>query len=408
MPECFPQYEAGSCPEEGGVGEVRRQMSRVAAMLWVTAGVLAWLSAVLPRPVSYQPIGVMATGTLALLVAAGIFLVGRHITPLMHFFIVLAGVQLITVGAYFFGPQASPFAAMLYVWAGAYAFYFFGRRLAVVVIITIGANYAAVIVLQLGNGFPLTRWLVVMTTVVVTSVLVSHLVEQHALQLAREREQQAREREQQARLAVAKERVRIARELHDVVAHHVSVMGIQAAAARRVFDQRRQDALAALASIETTGRQAIIDLHQLVGLLRHDDETDDPNLVPQPGLKQLPALIDQIQESGLPVTLVIEGGPRPLTEAMELSAFRIVQEALTNTLKHARAAHAWVSIRYHDHGVELEVLDDGCGPPSIRLSGGEGLVGMRERVALHDGHLEAGARPGGGFRVHATLDGQAR
>lgn len=408
MPELFPRDEAGFCPEEGGVGEVRGQMSRVAAMLWATAGVVAWLSAVLPRPVDYQPIGVMAVGTLALFVAAGIVLAGRHITPLMHFFIVLAGVQLITVGAYFFGPQASSLAAMLYVWAGAYAFYFFDRWLAIFVVVAIGANYAAVIVLQLGNGFPLTRWLVVMATVVVTSVLVSHLVEQHALQLARQRKQQAREREQQARLAVAKERVRIARELHDVVAHHVSVMGIQAAAARQVFDQRRQDALAALASVETTSRQAITDLHQLVGLLRHDDETDDPKLVPQPGLKQLPALIDQVQESGLPVTLVIEGNPRPLTEAVELSAFRIVQEALTNTLKHAGPARAWVSIRYHNRRVELEVLDDGCSPPSIRLSGGEGLVGMRERVALHGGHLEAGARPGGGFRVHATLDGQAR
>ncbi len=390
-------------------------MSRVAAMLWATAGVVGWLSAVLPRPVGYQPLGVVAASTLALLVAAGMFLAGQHITSLMHFFIVLAGVQVITVAAYFFGPEASPFTAMLYVWAGAYAFYFFRRRLAISVVIAIGANYAAVIVLQPGNNFPLTRWLFVMTTVVVTSALVSYLVEQDALQLAREREQQAREREQQtrereqqARLAVAEERVRIARELHDVVANHVSVMGIQAAAARRVFDQRRQDALAALASIETTSRQAITDLHQLVGLLRHDDETDDPNLAPQPGLKQLPALIDHMHEAGLPVTLAIEGNPRPLPAAVELSAFRIVQEALTNTLKYAGPAQAWVSIRYHDRGVDLDVLDDGCGPLSIRPSGGDGLVGMRERVALHGGHLEAGARPGGGFRVHATLDGQAR
>jgi len=382
-------------------------MSRVAAMLWATGGVVAWLSAVLPRPVDYRPIGVMVAGTIGLLVAAGMFLAARHITPFMHFFVVLAGVQVITAATYFAGPQVSPFAAMLYVWAGAYAFYFFRRQLAIFVVVSIGANYAAVIVLQAGNNFPLTRWLIVMTTAVVTSALVSYLVEQHALQLAQEREQQAREREQQARLAVAEERVRIARELHDVIAHHVSVMGIQAAAARLVFDQRRQDALAALTSIETASRQAITDLHQLVGLLRHDDETDNPDPAPQPGLEQLPALIGQMGEAGLPVTLTIEGKPRPLPKTMELSAYRILQEALTNTLKHAGPAQAWVSIRYHDRGVELEVLDDGWGPPSTQSSGGNGLVGMRERVALHGGHLEAGARPGEGFRVHATLDGQA-
>jgi signal transduction histidine kinase len=217
-----------------------------------------------------------------------------------------------------------------------------------------------------------------------------------------------REREQQAQLALAQERVRIARELHDVIAHHISVMGIQAAAARRIFDHRREDALAALTAIETASRQAIGELHQLVGLLRRSDKTDEPDVAPQPGLAQLPALIAEIREASLHVELIIEGEQRALPPSVELSAYRIIQEALTNTLKHAGAAHAWVRLRYTSTGVELEVLDDGTGPPPIPRPGGNGLVGMRERVALHGGHLETGARPNGGFRVYATLDGQRR
>ena len=382
-------------------------MPRIAAALWAAGGVVAWLSVVLPHPVGFQPAGVAAVGMVALLVAAAMFLAGRRITPLMHFVIVLSSVQVITVAAYFAGPQVSPFAVMLYVWAGTYAFYFFRRALAIVIVATIAAADAALIALQAGNTFPLTRWLIVVTTVAVTSGLVSHLVEQHTAQLLRERQQQAREREQRARLAVAQERARIARELHDVVAHHVSVMGLQAAAARRVLDQRREDAVLALASIEAASRQAMTELHHLVGLLRSEEKTDDLETAPQPGLDQLPTLVADMRKAGLSVALTIEGQQRPLPPAVELSAFRIVQEALTNTLKHAGPARAWVNIRYRGDGVELEVLDDGQGPLPTPEAGGNGLVGMRERVNLHGGHLHAGPRPGGGFRVHATLNGRA-
>lgn len=218
----------------------------------------------------------------------------------------------------------------------------------------------------------------------------------------------AQEREQRARLAVAEERVRIARELHDVLAHYVSVMGIQAAAARRVLDRCREEAVAALASIETTSRQAMTDLHHMVGLLRREDETPakGDGLAPQPGLEQLPALITAMREAGLAVELQIEGDPQSLPAAVQLSVYRIAQEALTNTLKHAGPAQARVTIRHHDGGVELEVLDDGQGPPANPPVGGNGLVGMRERVVLHGGQLEAGPRPEGGFRVHAVLDGR--
>jgi signal transduction histidine kinase len=230
-------------------------------------------------------------------------------------------------------------------------------------------------------------------------------------ELHRRAAQLAQEREHCARLVVAQERVRIARELHDVLAHHVSVMGIQATAARRVFDHRREDAVAALTTIETASRQAMHELHHLVGLLRHSDDTDDTDdrdVAPQPGLGQLPALVAEIRKAGLPVQLIIEGDQRPLPSTVELSAYRIIQEALTNTLNHAGPAHAWIRLRYRNTGLELEVLDNGHGPPPTPPTGGNGLVGMRERVTLHGGHLETGARPEGGFRVHATLDRQSR
>ena len=398
VPERFPLHCVGSL-EESKVGQSKGQMSRIAATLWSAAGVAAWLSAVLPRPLGYWAPGVAAAGTVGLLAAAGMLLMARHITPLMHFFIVLAGIQVITIAAYFAGPQGSPFTAMLYVWAGTYAFYFFRRSLAIIVVVAIGLNYAALIAVQTGNNFPLTRWLLVMITVVVTSALVSYLVEQHTLQLARQREQQAR-------LAVAEERVRIARELHDVVAHHVSVMGIQAAAARQVLPRRPEDAVAALTSVEAAGRQAMGELHQLVGLLRHDG-TDSCDRMPQPGLRQLPVLVTGMRQAGLAVDLQIKGHQWMLPPALELSAFRIVQEALTNTLQHAGPVRTLVTIRYRDRdGVEIDILDDGQHQQQTSQSGGNGLVGMRERVNLHGGHLEAGPRPEGGFRVHAVLNGQ--
>jgi len=210
------------------------------------------------------------------------------------------------------------------------------------------------------------------------------------------------ERAVNARRAVLEERVRIARELHDVVAHHVSVMGVQAGVARRLFDRDPTEAVAAIGSVETASRQAIADLQQLVGVLRRQEEGDD--LAPQPSLQRLPELVEHMRQAGLPVQLTVKGRPTPLPAGVELSAYRIIQEALTNTLKHAGPARAGVTVRYGNGSVELEVVDDGQGPPPGRPRiGSKGLVGMRERVSLYGGRLDAGARPGGGFRVHAVL-----
>jgi signal transduction histidine kinase len=210
------------------------------------------------------------------------------------------------------------------------------------------------------------------------------------------------EREVNARRAVLEERVRIARELHDVVAHHVSVMGVQAGVARRLFDRDPPEAAAAIGSVETASRQAIADLQQLVGVLRRQEEGDD--LAPQPSLQRLPELVEHMRQTGLPVKLTTTGKPQQLPAGVELSAYRIIQEALTNTLKHAGPAQAAVTVRYDNGAVEVEVVDDGQGPPPARQgTGGKGLVGMQERVRLYGGRLEAGARPGGGFRVYAVL-----
>jgi signal transduction histidine kinase len=210
------------------------------------------------------------------------------------------------------------------------------------------------------------------------------------------------EREERARLAVALERARIARELHDVIAHSVSVMVVQAAAERRVLGQEREQTRDVLEMIERTGRQALVELRRMLGVLR---KTDDPlQLAPQPGLADLDVLLDQVREAGLPVALHIEGNRVPLPVGVELSAYRIVQEALTNTLKHAGRAQAVVTLRYLIGSLELNVVNDGEGLGAASASnGGHGLNGMRERVAMLGGSLHAGPRQNGGFAVTASL-----
>jgi signal transduction histidine kinase len=219
-----------------------------------------------------------------------------------------------------------------------------------------------------------------------------------------ERERRAqlaeRERDVAAREAVVEERARIARELHDAIAHHVSVMVVQAGAERRTLDTNAPTR-EVLETIERTGRGALTEMRRLLGMLR--DEGHDP-LTPQPGLADVPALVGQLRDAGLPVRLQVDGDRRELPVGIELSAYRIVQEALTNALKHAGDARATVFVRYGGDSVELEITDDGAGGGRARESeGGHGLVGMRERVALCGGRFQAGRNPAGGFTVRALL-----
>jgi len=227
---------------------------------------------------------------------------------------------------------------------------------------------------------------------------------QHQLQTEalRERSQQLeRERELSTRLARADERQRIARELHDVVAHSVSVMVVQAGAARTLVGRDSERAATALLAVEASGRQALGELRHLLGLLTDADA--EPTLAPQPGLDQLGPLIERVNQSGLSVDLGIDGMRRPLSPGLDLTAYRIVQEALTNALKYARGARTQVHVDFGEKELRVEVVDGG-GTSLDGVSGaGRGLLGMRERVAIYDGELEAGPRPEGGFAVRARL-----
>jgi signal transduction histidine kinase len=216
-----------------------------------------------------------------------------------------------------------------------------------------------------------------------------------------------RERDLRARQAVADERTRIARELHDVVSQALGVIVMQAGGAGSVPGLEEADAKAVLSTIEQTGRQAFAEMRRLVGVLRDDDET--AALAPQPTVGEIPALLARLGSAGLDVDLEIAGTQRDAPAGVELSAYRIVQEALTNTLKHAGAAHATVRLVWSQDHLDVEVSDDGPAagvtvPPRVRAdSGGKGLVGMRERVMLFGGELEAAPSPHGGYRVAARL-----
>lgn len=229
-----------------------------------------------------------------------------------------------------------------------------------------------------------------------------------------------RERESAARTAVDAERARIAAELHDIVSHNVSLMVVQAGAAREVLATLPGEAEAALTAVESAGRTAMTELRHLLGLLAPaqdgDDEPYGGDLAPQPSLSRLSPLIDRIAFAGLPVEVRISGDPRPLPTGIDVTAYRIIQEALTNALKHGHGAKAEVTVRYAEQWLRVEVLNSGPSvlsgdapvppvrPPAERTRGaGRGLIGLRERVAVYGGHLDARRRLGGGYRVRARI-----
>jgi signal transduction histidine kinase len=209
-----------------------------------------------------------------------------------------------------------------------------------------------------------------------------------------------REREAAARIAVAEERARIARELHDIVAHAMSVMVLQVGAVRHKLPQVLDEDREALGRVEQAGRTALTEMRRLLGAMRSDGEGVD--LGPQPGLDAIDPLLDDVSRAGLPVRLHVDGEPIPLPRAIDLSAYRIVQEGLTNALKHAHATRADVTVRYQSDALELEVVDDGQGPATTNGLG-HGLVGIRERVTIYGGQMSAGATPAGGFLLRARL-----
>jgi signal transduction histidine kinase len=245
--------------------------------------------------------------------------------------------------------------------------------------------------------------------VVAVAWLLGHFAHNYRAYAARLEERTAeleRAREALARRAVTEERLRLARELHDVVAHAMSVIAVQSGVGAHVATTQPKEARKALAAIEATSRAALTELRRLLGVLRQEDEPHG-GLAPMPGLADLEGLLAEVAKAGLAVKLQVHGTRPPLPAGVDLSAYRIVQEALTNVVKHAGPAHAQVVVGYGDQEVTVEIIDDGRGAVTSVTDGragtGHGLIGMRERVAAFGGDLEVGPRPHGGFRVAARL-----
>ena len=333
----------------------------------------------------------------------------------------LAAISLVTAGALLFRRRA-PFAAPLVVAAGALVFtaldpvaaYDTDSMFLVLILAAWAAGalldqrQAAVALLAiLVSGWtvflraPDVPWTELLwLSFPLTGIFVISAAAARHSERARLAEERAQRSEEEAKRAVGEERARISRELHDVVAHSVSVMTVQASAVRRLLKPEQEREREALQVVEDTGRQALTEMRRLLGIMR--EEGVSAERAPQPGLATIRDLVEHVREAGLPVELTVEGEPVRLPPGVDLSAYRIVQEALTNALRHAGPARAWVAVRYGGDDVEIEVENDGRSD-SDGEAGGHGLVGMRERVALCGGELKAGPRKGGGFSISARL-----
>jgi signal transduction histidine kinase len=278
-----------------------------------------------------------------------------------------------------------------------------------------GRVIAAGAMLELGIVLAVARWaetavvpaFVLLTGMATAAVVLGLNVRTRRAYLATledRAEQLERERDQQGRLAAAAERARIAREMHDIVAHNLSVMIALADGAGYMSEQDPKRAAGAMEQVSETGRHALGEMRRLLGVLREDEAAA---LAPQPGLADLEPLLEQVRAAGLTARLETSGAPVALGAGAELTVYRLVQEALTNTLKHAGAdAHATVRLHYDATGVDVEVTDDGHGRARV-AAGGQGLNGMRERAAVYGGEIEAGPAPGGGWRVRTRLGSPA-
>ena len=272
-------------------------------------------------------------------------------------------------------------------------------------LIGLGLAFAALAIIGAADPAPVGVDVVIISLIIVMVWLFGFGLSRK-LEAAREAEERAARvelrRAEEARAAVAEERARIARELHDVVGHAVSVMTVQASGVRRLLNPDQVREREALEIVEQTGREALAEMRRLVGVLRRPEEA--PALAPQPSLQYLDQLVENAREAGLPVEVRIEGEATELPAGVDLTAYRLVQEGLTNAMKHAKASRAEILVRYGADAVELQVTDDGRGFSDGRAdSGGHGLVGMRERVAVYGGELEAGPGPNGGYTLRARL-----
>jgi signal transduction histidine kinase len=302
-----------------------------------------------------------------------------------------------------FSPGIAGFGLLVAMYSVA-AYEVRARRLAFLVVA--GLGFVAGFVVFGVTGNPRSFAITVPSLFFVAAWLIGDYLRTRRAYVAQLEERAARlerERDQDRRLAADEERTRIARELHDVVAHDVSVIAIQAGAARAVQASKPEAAAQALGLIETTARETLIELNRLLGVLRGGNGVT-PDRSPQPGIGQLAGLVEQLRAAGLEVDARVEGEARPLPPALDLSAYRILQEATTNVLKHARARRVDIRVHYAEGMLALDVRDDGPGDwRNFNSSSGHGLIGMQERVALFGGQFRAGRDPAGGFSVHARL-----
>jgi signal transduction histidine kinase len=325
---------------------------------------------------------------------AALLLPARRVWPVPVFFVVLGlAAAAMAIGAS--RVAYLPVAVAIYAVAVLPS-----RRFALGALLTSAAVIVWTVAVSPGVGPPDTG-----LGLTVTSIVVVAAVWAIGVAVREQRRYAAELRTVAARRAVADERLRIARELHDVVAHGMSVIAVQAGVANYVVDSRPEEARRALRSIEETSRAGLLELRQILAVLRSDE--DSPDLGPAPGLDELPTLLARTGTAGIPVTLEVRGLRRPLPPGIDLSAYRIVQEALTNVVKHAGPAHGRVVLDYRPDALVIDVTDDGLGGPSLAAGGkcgaGHGIVGMRERAGLYGGELTAGPRPDVGYAVHALL-----
>jgi signal transduction histidine kinase len=333
----------------------------------------------------------------ALALLAALPLVARRRYPLATFWVVLAASELYHVNSGF-NPTFTLAACVIAAYSAImYSPYRVPAMVSAVVAAALIAGRHSKTVPTLGSG--LATFLLLIPTGLAANAI--HMWRQRVHNLEAEREAATRR-------AVEQERSRIARELHDVVTHNVSVMVVQAGAARKVMDAAPDQAREALLAVESGGRAAMAELRHVMGLLTMSSDGPDPatetDLAPQPGLDQVAALAARIRDTGVPVELTTTGPPAALPAGAELAAYRVVQEALTNTVKHAAGASVRIAIEYTPDAVHVEVTDTGGTSAAPAGSGnGRGLIGLRERLAVYGGTLAAGRRPTGGYRVRAVI-----
>ena len=332
---------------------------------------------------------------IALLVGMSVPVVVRRRLPIAAW--LMAGVLGTIYGAAEFPDPRLPYGPLIVLYTvAAYT----SARIAVWAgVVTLAAVAAGMII---DPGDDVLDWLVSLLLVTTTWLIGNNVRTQRAYaeEMGARAARLERERQAEAERAVAEERLRLAREFHDVAAHHVSVIALHAEAGQSQLPSDPAGADQSFAIIGRVARTTLSELRRVVGVFREQGEAP---LVPQPGLRQLPALVHEVERAGVPVTLRVSGAPRPLVDAVDAAAYRIVQEALTNVLRHAGPATAAVDVIYDADAVLLEVVDDGAAPDGNPEGEGHGLIGMRERATALGGSLTATARPNGGFAVTARL-----